>query len=119
MLKAMAPDFEASLPEGMGKTAAENKMEFVIVNFTTGDPTPANPYKDVETGLMMVTGFVMQDRKYCLTLLTKQRKGDIRKAMKGGSSVVKGRLSRKLFTGDGGETYRPMLGRITSDKFGG
>mgnify|MGYP003658725980 CR=1 FL=1 len=65
---------------------------------------------------VLVTGiFITDDERFMLSIITKQKKREILKIVNASRSLavlVQGSWSKVEFTGNSGEVYRPLVGRI-------
>ena len=102
-------DYQDSMPKEMLRHCIDNEVRVIVINFE-----PHLVATDKPTKKRMVIGLVHRDDEtYMLSLLTEQSSGLIKKMIKrGGIFSVSGVFSRDLFCGDGGEFYRPIIGKL-------
>lgn len=58
-----------------------------------------------------ITGYLLADRVYCVTVRTKQSADELRAlAMRG--AWARGKWAKRTTKGDSGEEFRPMIGKL-------
>lgn len=102
-------DFQESMPTFLLNDFIEKGKQVIVYNFQ-----PSVLATDAPTKKRTVSGlFHTDDETYMLTLLTDQSSGLIKKIVKSEKPiVVRGVFSKELFTGNGGEVYRPIIGTM-------
>ena len=100
-------DFEKTLTPERVKSLVEKETEIVVYPFI---PQTLATVESINK--RMITGlFFTDDGSYMLTVLTDQSNKIIAKLISD-EFIVRGTLSKQLWTTEGGETYRPIFGKI-------
>lgn len=107
----MRKDYQNSMSKDSLESCIKNQTNLVVVNFDAHLVATDGP-----TRKRIVTGLVYHDEDvYMLSLITEQSTGMIKKILKKGDAlIVRGSFSKELFIGSGGETYRPIIGKLES-----
>lgn len=102
-------DYQESMPKDFLKMCIENDKKIIVFNFDAHLVATDRPTKK-----RIVTGLVYRDDDtYMLSLITDQSTGVIKKIFNRGCPlIVSGVFSKELFTGYGGEYYRPIIGKL-------